>query len=64
MFRLSSGLAPLANFPIPTPLAFPQWKRSRRIRARLVNSAIRGNDLPTTLRAHTPSRGLFLNINR
>jgi hypothetical protein len=62
MLCLSSGLAPLANFLISTSFALPERKRSRRIRAGLVNGAIRGNDLPAALRAQSAARRLFLHI--
>ena len=46
MLRLSSGLAPLANFFITASFTLPQRKRSSGIRADLVNRTVRGNDLP------------------
>src|SRR3954447_16420390 len=62
MLCLSGGFAPLANFLVPTSFALPEWKRSGRICAGLINRTIRRNDLPATLRAHTPAGRAFLDI--
>jgi hypothetical protein len=64
MFSLTRRFLSFADLSIATPFAFPQRKRSFRIRARLVNSPVRRDYLAATTRTQAPARGLFFNIER
>src|ERR1051325_2845677 len=61
---LSRGLLALRDFRVTTSFALPEWKRTRRVSARLVNRAIRGNDLAATARTNAPARRLSFYVER
>src|SRR5512145_2086965 len=62
MFRLSSRLAALADFFIAASFTGPERKRSGWISPRLINGAVRRNDLASTLWTDAPSRRALFNV--
>ena len=62
MARLACRFLAFANFFITTTFALPQRKRTRGIRARLVNSTIRRDYFSAATRTEAPARRLFFYI--
>ena len=58
MSRFSGGLLSLVNFLVAAPFALPNGKRTLGICGRLVNRAVRRNDLAAATRTRAPARRL------